>query len=74
MPRSLWYRFTAPLIELSLKCQSAPGPLQRWELRLDGPVLELKLLNEDGRTLSTVRLVRNAPGDVSYEQTWPAGD
>jgi hypothetical protein len=43
----IWHRHSDPLIELSLTTE-APVNERRWELRLEGNVLELKLMNDAG--------------------------
>lgn len=58
MSGPVWQRIKAPLIELSLTSSFAEPDQQRWELRLDGNVLELKALDDSGATTSKVTFHR----------------
>lgn len=44
----IWRRLSDPLIELSLTESDAPVNERRWELRLEGSTIELKLMDDAG--------------------------
>lgn len=48
MFKTTWLRLSAPLIEVSLTSSEAPTDARRWELRLEGNTLTLKLFPDNG--------------------------
>lgn len=75
MPATIWQRHSAPLIELSLTGE-APADERRWELRLEGSILELKLFNDAESFHTLIAIERNGTeiaaikvNDIHWENT-----
>lgn len=54
----IWHRHSDPLIELSLASEEAPADSQRWEIRLEGNTLELKLMDDSGLWVEKLSIER----------------
>jgi hypothetical protein len=65
----IWHRHSDPLIELSLTASDAPVNERRWELRLEGNVLELKLMNDAGVLVEKLYIEREGTHfkKISYD-------